>query len=122
MDLQLLTGAVPAAGHHRRQVLKHRGVKQHCERESVKGLTPADVIKSLPNIKPLDEGAIFQETAKKGSYEFRGMSIDSLPQIDWYQLYNITGVRDKKAQTPMPGRSELTNIFESTVPPPPPAV
>ena len=95
-------------------------VKKHFDRETIRGLTPEDVVKALPKIKPLDEGAVFQETAKEGSYELRGMSIDSLPKIDWYQLYNITGVRDKKAQAPMPGPDASPNIFDSTVPPPPP--
>ena len=50
------------------------------------------------------------------------MSLDALPKIDWYQLYNITGVREKKTKEPMPGHRELPNVYDSAVPPPPPIV
>ena len=67
-------------------------LKEHMSLEKYKDCTPEELLRTLPNIKPLDDGALLQEVGD-GSYELKGMAWDALPKIDWYQLYNITGVR-----------------------------
>ena len=54
----------------------------------------------------------------KGAYQIVGQDVMSLPRIDWYQLYNITGVARQPAT--MPGVTPIPNVYKSSIPPPPP--
>ena len=87
--------------------------------ETNENMTAEMILKTLPRIVPLDKGAVFAPRPNlNGVYFLQGMKIKQLPELQWYQLYNITGVRTASAVQPSP--TPLPNIYESAVPPPPP--
>ena len=85
---------------------------------SLSELTPEDVVRSLPNIRPLDQGAFLQELHKKGHYRIIGQSLSSLPQMDWMQLYTIicAKVVQREADLAYPLSSVATSTASPVAP------
>ena len=50
--------------------------------------TPQELLAALPTLSPQDRGTFFTET-KPGVFTFTTEVCDSLPKMEWYQLYNL---------------------------------
>ena len=97
-------------------------LKERHGEAKVSQMSPEDVLRSLPNIKPLDEGAFLRPQPQEGHYKIMGQSISSLPEFTWAQLYNIASVKAVPIEGALqPGHTPLDNIYESEVPGPPDA-
>jgi hypothetical protein len=51
-------------------------------------ITPEELMSSLPKLKIVATQELFNET-KEGHYKFNGQILDELPELEWYQLYNL---------------------------------
>ena len=83
--------------------------------------TPEELMDSLPTMKIMATDHLFTEV-KEGHYRFNGEVLDELPQLKWYQLYNLTKDDETLTASPPPAPLEegARSARRSAPPPPPP--